>query len=703
MRGLARFFWGCATVVAVLWPSRLLSPLDGIPLDGRLEALAIGLALPILWWLHPTFLQVAWTRGLVSCLLMWKLATMFALTQEGWCVKFFQEASSVEESSRVQRSWDLRAGWGQPVPRCSAIMARPYATLEEFPVWFVNLLDEAGRPPHGTFIMELDGYLTTPARGSLSFSLSEGVRLQGFAEAVSIGASGPGSSEVSLGPGVHRIQIRGILTGASWRVVPSWDGRDVWRSVLTTVDAPSRLDKSLWRPGKLVAFFLTSLLIMSWAVSAFIDLGPNPAVVIWMFVMSVAMAGIAWLGKHEHFAIVFLFLCLFVPVARHLQNLRGALLLLGTPWLSFIVGRHFTQVGKITLYSLGDDWLIFQGFAHRIFLEGYWLEGGEKTFWFQPLYRWIAGSLHVVFGDSSVGEAFWDSACLLIGTLFCFHVVRAFAGFRWGLFAGAAVLATFALGPIWGLIGRGLSEVSASGWAYLGAMHLLRGRLGRLSSCLAAAVFATLAFYTRLNHLPFVATLAVLSLPVRFPARGWLPFRSLVQRLSPTLLLVFFAGITFGVALFAIRTWYYTGVFDVFYGTQRESLSTGLTASTILSPAAWGRAIESVWMVSAVADPPRLNRLGFLVTAGVVIAGLALLRVPFFRNLPLGPSALCIGALVPSLFVRGTAYPSRFSVHLVPVAIAMSVCAMALSARELICKFRCTGNASCTDPAAGRA
>ena len=40
---------------------------------------------------------------------------------------------------------------------------------------------------------------------------------------------------------------------------------------------------------------------------------------------------------------------------------------------------------------------------------------GSRTFWFQPLYRWIAGLLHLVFGDSSVGERFWDGACLLAG------------------------------------------------------------------------------------------------------------------------------------------------------------------------------------------------------------------------------------------------------------------------------------------------
>ena len=44
----------------------------------------------------------------------------------------------------------------------------------------------------------------------------------------------------------------------------------------------------------------------------------------------------------------------------------------------------------------------------------------SPTFWFQPLYRWIAGLLHLVFGDSSVGEYYWDGACLLTGALAAF-------------------------------------------------------------------------------------------------------------------------------------------------------------------------------------------------------------------------------------------------------------------------------------------
>ncbi len=92
-------------------------------------------------------------------------------------------------------------------------------------------------------------------------------------------------------------------------------------------------------------------------------------------------------------------------------------------------------------------------------------------------------------------------------------------------------------------------------------------------------------------------------------------------------------------------------------------------------------------MVATVSDPPTLRVRHIPVTAGVVIAGLALLRVPFVSRVPLGPSVLCIGAAVSSLLVRGTAYPGRFSIHLVPVALAISVCALALTARQLVPKL----------------
>lgn len=140
----------------------------------------------------------------------------------------------------------------------------------------------------------------------------------------------------------------------------------------------------------------------------------------------------------------------FVPVPERRKTLRGAFVLIGIPWLVFIAVASFDHVGRFSLYSAGDDFWTFQRLAYRIFLQGYWLEGGEITFWFQPGYRWIAGAWHMVFGDSSIGEFFWDGACLLAIALFAHEATGRFAGFRWGLVAATTALTIIMQGPTFG-------------------------------------------------------------------------------------------------------------------------------------------------------------------------------------------------------------------------------------------------------------
>ena len=106
--------------------------------------------------------------------------------------------------------------------------------------------------------------------------------------------------------------------------------------------------------------------------------------------------------------------------------------MIGVPWMVFVIVCSARAAGRFVLYDWGHDYWMFQRFAYRIVMQGYWLEGGSPTFWFQPLYRWIAGLLHVVFGDSNIGEWFWDGACLLAGSMFSYRVVRHYAGFNGG-------------------------------------------------------------------------------------------------------------------------------------------------------------------------------------------------------------------------------------------------------------------------------
>ena len=250
--------------------------------------------------------------------------------------------------------------------------------------------------------------------------------------------------------------------------------------------------------------------------------------------------------------------------------------------------------------------------------------------------------------------------------MFSYRVVRRFAGFHWGLVGAAVPLAVFVLGTGRYLIGQGLGEISSAGFVYVAALCAMRSAKGRLLPAVAAGVLATLAFYTRLNNLPMALGVIVFA---------WRPRATL----KPALTIAATIGV--GVTLFAWRTWYYTGVFSVFYGTQRDLLALwrpGMPAAQFLQ-----RVAGSVMMVLTVNDPPRFDPYALPVLVGAVAATLRLVRIPGLRSLPLAPSLFFVTGIVAAFIARGSAYPGRFSMHVIPVTCAVCVCAVAHVGRGL--------------------
>jgi hypothetical protein len=138
-----------------------------------------------------------------------------------------------------------------------------------------------------------------------------------------------------------------------------------------------------------------------------------------------------------------------------------------------------------------------------------------------------------------------------------------------------------------------------------------------------------------------------------------------------------------GLCAFATRTWYYTGVFSLFTGTSLgfNAIGLGTSAGSWLSLDVWRRTIASVLTLVTVQDPPRFDWRSLLVVAGFSCSVLALLHAPLARRLPLGIVVACLAAVAGGLVVRGSAYPGRFSVHLIPVAVTVSVL-MAVQIRQ---------------------
>jgi hypothetical protein len=268
--------------------------------------------------------------------------------------------------------------------------------------------------------MTVVGFLHAQQAGSLDIAFGRDMVATTFVDGVPI------SGAADLTSGIHRIRIDALLTGGSWRFVPRWNGADLWRTTATTatLTRPSRVDLLVRPIGGWLVTALVTALMAAWIVS-FCARFKSWLILAWMFGASACLATLVMTGHPD------LARCLvaglagasLLPLPSRLRNIRGAFALVGVPWLTLIVVMHIGDIGRFTLYGVGNDYWLFQRAAYRIVMQGYWLEGGARTFYFQPLYRWIAGIIHLVFGDSSVGEMYWDAACLLVTALFAFYLV----------------------------------------------------------------------------------------------------------------------------------------------------------------------------------------------------------------------------------------------------------------------------------------
>ena len=671
--------WAAALGVALLWPARTLSMFDGLPLDGRAEAVLLGLAVPVLWWMHNRFLDRTLVRVAIIALLAVKIAGAALLTQQGLCAKFSTAAPyatnvltiPIEEPRGVLRSWDVRGDMRAEAPACTAIVDRPYAEASAFPAWFVNITDFATSGKRD-LSMDVSGYTKVGERGLFVVDVDRDMTVSGRIGSQDVSSADGRPMLATLDAGTHRIDLHAVLTGERWRLVPTWNGGDAFASTAFTVSEPKATD----RAAGLFSVLQTTLalaLIVSWIMSLALAYRASPFAIAWCVLAASVLAIAGSTGRFDRIAALLLAGAVFVPMAEPHRNLRGAVLLFGVPWLALFAARTLPQVAHFTAYS-NDDWLVYQVAGYRIFMSGFWLEGGTRVFDYQPLYRWMTGALHLVFGDSSVGEAYWDGICLLLGASVAFVLVERAAGFRWAVAAAAATLATFSLGTIWYFVGRGLSEVSAAGWGFLAALALLRNRGAHSGLAVCAGVFAILMFYARLNHLLFAVFLLALSIPVAVPSR-WRDAVRQVASINVRAAAAYLGTFAAGVALFATRTWWYSGVFSILYGTSLKYNDTGLRLTTVFDGSVWARISHSLRALVWMNEPPSPDPRAVLVVLGVLLSAGALLQVPKLNRLPLSIAVVTIGACVSSFLAHTHNYPGRMSIHLAPFAIAMTATA----------------------------
>lgn len=335
------------------------------------------------------------------------------------------------------------------------------------------------------------------------------------------------------------------------------------------------------------------------------------------------------------------------------------------PW--FIWGWH-GQAGRFFPYDDLSDSLTYQVFAREIFVEGDWLHAmGEPVIFYQPGYRYVAGMLHTIFGQSFLAQNILELWSMPL-TCFALAVIGRWAGVgrAASAIAGFAYL-TLLFGPHYMVhVGLGMQELTANIF-FFGTIILIAYSRGGAPLTALAGVLAAAAFWMRFDRLGALAAAVVFMTPPAIgPAReAWGRLLSeFAEKWRPVA--IYLAILSAGVALVFARNWAFGGQAALLY---RDNM----TALTCKSLECSLRAYRQILAGSVSC----FDRSGAVMIPAVAFALAAMAARPgWLRAIPVSLGLFILGLLSPYYFGGPTNFEPKFSMHLLPLACISLVAAL---------------------------
>ena len=223
--------------------------------------------------------------------------------------------------------------------------------------------------------------------------------------------------------------------------------------------------------------------------------------------------------------------------------------------------RH--TLGKWTLWTPGDDWTSYQGFARKIVVDGEWLNAGEGVFIMQPLYRYFVGIYHLLFGQSAFAQQMADvwfvlGAITLIASLAMKFRISTLIVFFGSIFYLTIVL----MGGFRYHIGKGLIEHHAMIFMVLAIWLLYGAREGNYLRIIGAGICGVIGYWLRQDHLIVISLLVFLIIEPTYGSvrEVWGSYWQQVQTYWKRGF-TYFGIISFGFLLMCFRNWWVGGVF----------------------------------------------------------------------------------------------------------------------------------------------
>ena len=691
-------------------PSGISAWFDGLPWVNATETLAVFVVVPFLLILGWRFLALRLPMLFLSVLLVLKIVLFVGSPSGGWLIKV--DPNLTQEQSAKYHPFQLVEGdswiktyatsWNK---NASGILKNSWTQKPDFPLdWVLMGSLECGVSGVKCWeevnpIIDIEGVLVIP-EGKKFVLLAEGVQ---DGTLLAINDSGedfvllPSANikEATLQQyqlprdGKWRVSGKLHYAGANWSLIPALVdsnggiSSDLGREVLWQDERVDHIGfyKTLsmitdggiiifllawivWMAGSLVQLKILNIPFAVFSGSAIVISFLMVPVFAYMFQvvglfdpttasylgLSITMAGTGFL--------------IWVLWKKDLRNFQAdrivpsVLLFFGPALLLFFVNREWSVTGQWANWGAGDDWTSYQFFARKIVVEGEWLNAGEGVFIMQPFYRYFVGVYHWLFGQSAFVQHMADVWCVLGATIILASLANKLRLSAFIIFIACGIyLVINLIGAFRYHIGISLVENHAMILMMLAAWLLYKAREGGRGRIVLAALFGSLGFWTRLDHLGAIAGLAFLAFePVEGPTGGWKGYWERLK-LHWDRLALYWGGGIFSVLVLCYRNWWLGGAF---YPVDNKHANLILDLPR-------GDYYQIITGVTWLNFPPIS---GVVVAVGTFIALLALVwRPKVLQCFPLSLGITLIGLMAPFAFLTVTGYAPRFSIHLLPLAI----------------------------------
>jgi hypothetical protein len=314
--------------------------------------------------------------------------------------------------------------------------------------------------------------------------------------------------------------------------------------------------------------------------------------------------------------------------------------------------------GKMTLFSMGDDWLAYQNYARHIILNKDFWHSQNPILAAMPFYRYIVALFHVFFGQSVLSLKFLDVWSVIAASAIIASLGRYFKLSLHFALLGSLIYLFHELGDRFSYwIGSGLQEHVAMFFLMLTCWILIRAK--GLLSIVYAGLVASIGFWLRFDH--FFVIGSTFFLRVGASGGSFLfvyrdGFKVLKKRWKEAG--VFLAILFLSLGLVFFRNWIFGGQFVLI---SSRSLNYYLHHSFYFN-------LKGIFtLLSAYTDA--FSWSAVTLWSGTVIGIIALfVRVGPLQGYPISLGLILFCTILPYFLVWDTAYPPRMSVHLLPLA-----------------------------------